>query len=252
MDSLYTEREYRNFHLVHRELADPVHADHLPRVLDCREIPDFQAYWMALQYLLECLLGWRNVDFGLNWWYERGKDSGGDPRLELMQLVWDDDGQLDLYAAHMWREHFAFSSPEDMSPAEMRKACRFGSEDWWRQLKRRGSVYRHDPFYAGSNPLHLHSCCHFGLLKPKAKPEGFVKNGDMNSFRATLIVSQFTAWREELEIFGRTLTPSSSRSWHVEVFDRQVGYLGKFRQSRVTGKWFQGKHSIHMAGNADA
>jgi hypothetical protein len=50
-------------------------------------------------------------------------------------------------------------------------------------------------------------------------------------------------------IAGRQLPAlPDARSWHVEVFDRRVGWLGTYRQSRVTGQWFAGKHSVHMAG----
>ena len=57
------------------------------------------------------------------------------------------------------------------------------------------------------------------------------------------------SWRDALESFGSTLPPDSQRYWHVDVFDRWVGHLGLFRRSRVTGRWFQGKHSVHMRGH---
>jgi len=41
---------------------------------------------------------------------------------------------------------------------------------------------------------------------------------------------------------------TNSRYWQVDVFDRQVGYLGRYRQSRETGLWFTGRHSVHMWG----
>ncbi|MGJ8673710.1 hypothetical protein [Rubritalea sp.] len=78
---------------------------------------------------------------------------------------------------------------------------------------------------------------------------------DINEFheaqalRAVLTVSNFSSWLTELKELGANLKPHPTHSWHIEVYDKQVGYLGKFRQSRVTGLWFQGKHSIHMLGN---
>lgn len=66
---------------------------------------------------------------------------------------------------------------------------------------------------------------------------------------AVLVVTSIGHWRRNLINMGSQLPKLGEHSWHVEVFDRQVGYLGLFRQSRVTGKWFMGKHSVHMRGN---
>lgn len=52
-----------------------------------------------------------------------------------------------------------------------------------------------------------------------------------------------------MQAFGGGLPPVGGHSWHVEVFDRETGWLGLFRQSRVTVLWFQGRHSLHAAGN---
>jgi hypothetical protein len=34
----------------------------------------------------------------------------------------------------------------------------------------------------------------------------------------------------------------------VHVTVAPLGFLGTYRQSRVTGRWFTGKHSTHMLG----
>lgn len=54
------------------------------------------------------------------------------------------------------------------------------------------------------------------------------------------------SWYKHIPLLHRTLV---ERSWYVNVFDRQYGYLGLFRQSRETGLWFQGKHNVHIKGN---
>ena len=64
-----------------------------------------------------------------------------------------------------------------------------------------------------------------------------------------LIVNHLGSWRRDLRRSEQRLPAVGERSWHVEVFDRQTGYLGLFRRSRETGRWFQGKHSIHIRGN---
>jgi hypothetical protein len=50
-------------------------------------------------------------------------------------------------------------------------------------------------------------------------------------------------------VYGKTLPDLGGRSWHDDLFDREFGFLVKYRRNRVTDTRFQGKHSIHMAGN---
>ena len=73
---------------------------------------------------------------------------------------------------------------------------------------------------------------------------------DNTTRRAVLIVNHLGSWRSDLQRAGEQLPELGDRSWHVEVFDRQVGNLGRYRRSRVTGNWFQGKHSVHLWGHA--
>jgi hypothetical protein len=128
----------------------------------------------------------------------------------------------------------------------MAKSSPWRDEDWWRQFKRQGKRFSYDPFYGGANPLHLDAgCCLEGI----ARLPPLAQYADNATRRATLFVGEFPTWRDALETFGNTLPPDSQRSWHVDVFDRWVGYLGMFRRSRVTGRWFQGKHSVHMRGH---
>lgn len=240
------DSESRYFPDLHRALADPSLADRLPRIQQCRTLEDFQLYWKTLYYLLLALMGWERIGDGLAWWYSSGRNARGDARLELVNAIWDDDGQLDYFAGHCWRGGLGFGLPDELSPAEMAKSSPWRDEDWWRQFKRQGRRFSYDPFYGGSNPLHLDAgCCLEGTsgLPPLAK------YADNATRRATLVVGEFPTWRDALETFGNTLPPESQRSWHVDVFDRRVGHLGLFRRSRVTGRWFQGKHSVHMRGH---
>jgi hypothetical protein len=61
------------------------------------------AYWEQLYYLLNTILGCRDLGRGLAWWYTNGRP-GEDPRLGLMQTIWDSDGQLAYFAVNLWRE----------------------------------------------------------------------------------------------------------------------------------------------------
>lgn len=235
----------RHLAQLHRALADPgAVAGFLPFSPDA-ELLDACAYWESLHYLLRGLLGWQDVGSGLAWWYGSGKEDCGDPSLRLMRTVWDSVGQLDFYAAWQWAAG-TITDSTTFSPTEMAVTSRWHDELWWRSLKRRGHLYRHDPLNGGTNALHLGHSDTWGDALPRGS---FIGSQDPAQRSAVLVVSGFESWRHELQAFGTTLPDLAGRSWNVEVFDRQVGFLGRFRQSRLTQRWFLGKHSIHMAGN---
>lgn len=239
--------QHRHCPAVHQALVNPDLTDRLPRIGQCRTLEDFQCYWETLFYLMGEILGWASPAAGLAWWYASGRQSQGDPRLDLIHTIWDDDGQLDYLAAHCWRGNAAFLHPDELSPAEMAVTSPWRDEDWWRQFKRQGRRFAEDPFYGGSNPLHLDLFACGRSDPPEGSFNGFVHPGKER--RATLIVEDFSSWCAALERFGNSLPEDPHHSWHVDVFHKSGGYLGLFRRSRVTGRWFQGKHSIHLAGN---
>ena len=67
--------------------------------------------------------------------------------------------------------------------------------------------------------------------------------------RVLLVTEGLDHWLADLHALEARLPPICDRSWRVEVFDRRTGYLGEYRRSRVTGRWFTGRHAIHMKGN---
>lgn len=130
-------------------------------------------------------------------------------------------------------------------PTELAKNSHWPDEAWWRAFIRRGAVHPHDPFYGGSNPLHLSS--HTGR-EDSVPSESPVVHLEPSERRGVLVSEGLRHWLADLEVLGQTLPPVGNRSWRIEVFDRRVGFLGEYRQSRVTGRWFRGKHSIHEKG----
>ena len=190
---------------------------------------------------LNTILGWRDLGAGLAWWYANGRPVS-DPRLALMQEIWDSDGQLAYFAAWAFQEGRSNFRLEDAASTSA-----FSDEDWWRDFRRLGRPYRSDPFNGGTNPLHLgHS--HFDFSADTDVPPAAL-HMDQTTRRAVLVTRDFLTWREELTTAGRELPPlAHERSWHVDVFDKRVGWLGTYRESRVTDRWFAGKHSVHMAG----
>jgi hypothetical protein len=199
------------------------------------------AYWEPLYYLLRTILGWRDLGRGLAWWYTNARPVE-DCRLRLMQAIWDSDDQLAYFAAWAFQEGRANFSLDAAASTSA-----FRDENWWRDFRRLGRRYRSDPFYGGTNPLHLgHSDYGFNTDTDVAPA---ALHMDQAIRQAVLVTRDFLTWREELATVGRQLPPlPNQRSWHVDVFDKRVGWLGTYRQSRVTGRWFAGTHSLHMVG----
>lgn len=233
---------------LHRAIADPSLEHLLPVAGKDVSLKDACSVWEPLHYLLTALLGWESPGHGLAWWYQAGKPTDH-PLLRLVREHWDNHYLLHPYAAWAWTPDQSFLSPDDIDPAELARLSLYPNPIWWRAFKETRQRFSHDPFYGGSNPLHLGHSAEFGMA--------YVGDGDLQPVlhsnpkdrRAVLVVSSIHHWRRNLLNMGGQLPKLGEHSWHVEVFDRQVGYLGLFRQSRVTGKWFMGKHSVHLQGN---
>ncbi len=238
---------------LHRLLADPNAATDWP-VNYCKHHlrslrhQECCSWWETLRYIFKGLLGWKNLPAGLAWWYANDKATFDQPLLQLVRERWDSTGELDYFAAREWYadghtgnglDELPWSGPLE-SPYEP-------SPGWWRSFYARGPLFDYSPFGTGWNELHLGYSDFIGEAPSPSKDEP-TRFYDLSTRTATLIVSDFDCWKRELREFGELL-PQISRSWHMEVFDRKIAYLGLFRQSRVTKRWFQGKHSIHMAGN---
>jgi hypothetical protein len=198
------------------------------------------AWWEPLRYVIVTLLGWHDIGRGLRWWYDAGLPED-DTRLRVVKALWNDGPALDLFAAWAWNDADNYdrggTGPTPLQP----------DIGWWRRLPARGLHWPHDPFHGGMNALHLgHS----------GEPIAARTIGDsvlqltwhVPSRRAVLVTSAFAAWKEELAAVEPALPQLNGRSWHVDVFDRHVGWLGTFRRSRVTDVWFAGRHALHMRG----
>ena len=229
---------------LHRELADPSFDSGLPHSFVSLDFEQTCAWWETLRYLFRSLLGWRNLPAGLAWWYESGMADHGDRRLQLVRDRWNTRGELDDFAAREWESCGLTGMDPDTT-------CEFSEgyeprPGWWQDLRRRPPLTDISPWGGGSNPLHLGHSDRVGCDDAEGEP---MKLLDPATRRAALVATSFGSWRRQLEDFRRALPDLGDRSWHVDVFDRSVGFLGTFRRSRETGLWFQGKHSLHVAGN---
>ena len=234
-----------------RALADSGQREAMPRPVT-GNFDTALATWGALHFAFCSLLGWSDVGKGLIWWYCEGKPVDGSPVLDLIKEVWGERDLIDDYAAWAWTPaHRGWPAPQWVdsihgpSATELANISRWPDEDWWRAFVRRRGDYHHGPFYGGSDALHL--TMHTGREEqtPSAAP---VVQLDPRHRRGVLITEGLGHWLADLDVLGQILPPLGERSWRIEVFDRRVGWMGEFRRSRVTGRWFLGKHSVHMAG----
>lgn len=247
-----TDPWLRDVPAVFRALADPRLESAIPRPAT-GPLEQACAHWGALHYTLSTLLGWADIGRALAWWYAAGKPVNESPVLALVRRVWGADDLIDYYAAWAWlpagvgylhtQAQDPFNGP---SPTWLARHSRWPDEDWWRSFVRRGQVHQRDPFYGGSDPLHL--TIHYG--PPTAQPSESPLVQLIPEQRRVLVVTEgLDHWLADLHVLEARLPPIGDRSWRVEVFDRRTGYLGEYRRSRVSGRWFTGRHAIHMKGN---
>ncbi len=224
---------------VHRALANPSETVEFPKLRHDRSDPA-HAYWEAAYYLLNLLLGWSDPGLGLSRLRRESPSEPDDPRLALLLDVWSGDDDFCLFEAWCW----------DQRPG--RDPRDFSDPSWLAQGAARHAFYEKNkgqpPLGGGYNPLHLGHHARSGALAPGPSPTSIFLNTDPQAARAVLVLDQAPGWYRLLEDHGATLPDLGERSWHVEVFVKPLGWLGTFRRSRVTGAWFQGKHSTHLLG----
>jgi hypothetical protein len=205
----------------------------------------YLGYWTALQSFLTYSFGWTRHDRGLRWWYDAGKPID-DPRLALLDAVWERDGTLLAYAEWCHDSLGSFghqplaqwtnydSQPEVLTPE-------------WELRFRVLSQQRKDD---GTTPhgKHLEGGDH--AAGPAADHyEAVLTVTDSSARRAVYTSRTALGWYRGLVELGAKLPPSSDASWRVDVYVQLIGFVGTYRRSRKTGLWFAGRHRFHSVGN---
>lgn len=206
------------------------------------------AYWTPLLHLLIYSFGWSRPDLGLKWWYDAGQPTDDD-RLAFIADVWLADGDLDWFAAFLWSDRWIACRPF----ADLRHADRIGKrfvvDDRWvdEQVREAELSETPNPLTGGSDPLHLTAHCD-GPLEPTDTDVVFLRSR-RTTRQAVLSIPSLLGWYRHLTGQGETLPDLGTRSWHVDVFVKEAGWLGTYRRSRRTGLWFAGRHALHEHGN---
>jgi hypothetical protein len=232
---------------IYRVLAPPSSGETLPRKPELGDPQWFSCgYWTALLHVLIYSVGWFRPDLGLSWWYQNGKPTD-DPRLRLLGEVFDADGQLDWFAAWLWGVQFGRRMDWNLNELtgwidsrQEPSVDRSWMECQYREATASGI---HTPIGSGYDELHLTVHCHGPLESSWSSPS--LLHTDPDQRRAVVVVDSLVGWYRSLCIAGMELPPLRDRSWHVDVFVKQTGWLGTFRRSWTTGLWFSGEHQFH-------
>lgn len=209
-------------------------------------------YYACLQSFLTYSFGWTRPDKGLLWWYRAGQPTH-DPRLALVSSTWEHDRNLmGFFAWASTQSADALSAQTlagwarntDQRPLDL-------DDEWTNRLRRE---LGRPPWNGGSDPFHLGGGAHVAApSRPQSRSTADTTRllgADSSRRHATYVSDTITGWYANLIEAGSALPPLlDSRSWHVDVYVRPIGFLGTYRESRDTGLWFTGPHRYHVVGN---
>ncbi|MFP5330904.1 MAG: hypothetical protein ACLGHX_00860 [Acidimicrobiia bacterium] len=222
----------------------------LPFLVAVHDVPDHEhqiAYWHSLLYMLIYSLGWSRPDRGLHWWLTNQHPTD-DPRLALLDRVWHTDGHLPHFLAWLIDDP-GLVRPIDLTPATTEESIPLDVDRAWLS---EGLANAPSPevsgWGGGSDPHHLSVHIHVPIEDTRTDTAVLLRSGT-DQRRAALIVDGFLGWYRILHVLGTDLPGLGTRSWHVDVTVRATGFLGTYRRSRQTGRWFAGPHSLHILGN---
>lgn len=202
------------------------------------------SYWAPLMTLTYGVLGWAQPDLGVLRWVNAGRPTDT-PELMVLDRWWGEhalaltawaqgEGEIvqynSLLAQHMGAPITTAKYTEPVRPRA----------EW-------------EPFLAGGgDSLHLrHVFNHLlGVDLDTSDHRHLLHDPPTGSQReASLLLDTYSGWYAALSVLGARL-PSrpGDRSWRVHVTVKPVGYLGVYRRSRDTGRWFSGRHKHHLLG----
>lgn len=214
---------------------------------------DFITYWYALSAVVLGHLAWANPALGMTRWINSGMPEDGGVLTGLKRLYGVDAAAviLNMHVTDVANEMAARTVDRGGESSETFVPSLFlldhpdihqtvDSNRRWRAMS-----------LEGTDSLHLREHLRTHLIGPSLRPPRLAGGHDATSTKHThLLVADGGGWYEALHLTaGRLPARPDGRSWRVDVTSGPLGYIGEFRKSRVTGRWFAGKHSSHMLGN---
>jgi hypothetical protein len=197
------------------------------------------AWWTPLDHLLEFGLGWTRSSLGLVRWLALGRPTG-DPTLKVIDDWWG-TYVLDYAAWHGDGLESDLTSPAEffwLEKIHQRRA----DEDWTKAWGGGGS----DPFHLSGHrtPEQPDSASETMFFVPTSNSTASMLAASAD--RVSLVAGSYAGWYRKL--MGYSGESPTGRSHRVDVTCRGLGWIGEYRKSRRSGRWFQGRHRSHELG----
>jgi hypothetical protein len=218
-------------------LADPEGQYFWPR--PANDVLDEVGRWAPAVHLVAYSLAWPRIDLGFQRWIRLGRPAL-DERLGLL------NDMLGERVAEL-AEWFATSvyASVVMNSIGSSTATTVDMSGWQER------EFPHEPLSpvgGGGDEFHFsrHVLCG---VEADEDADGGLLFHDSQSGQACLVIDGYQGWYRALTRKTAGLAPRpGGASWRVEVVCRPVGHLGVFRPSRISGRWFAGRHRVHELG----
>ncbi|MEV4952473.1 hypothetical protein [Paenarthrobacter nitroguajacolicus] len=217
-------------------------------------LPPFITYWFSLSAVALGHLAWSDPVRAVTTWVNLGMPHDGAVLTSIRRLFGADSAALILNHNVSGIAELLSGTSDDLP----------SKRDFAWQLRQNfvGDIPAANPLiertdswaamlYGGTDPLHLGVHLEQMLMHPKPpRPNMTFARESGPEVPAHLHLPTSYGWYEALTRAAVDLPErTDGRSWRVDVTTEDVGFIGRFRMSRVTGRWFSGKHSSHMLGN---
>ena len=210
------------------------------RVLN--EHAELLAWWGPFTHLLWFGLGWPQPHLGLKRWLADGSPET-DPMLALVARWWGPQvNEFVKWGSLSSSYRFMVESVSSRAGVKSPPVEQIRGQDTLF-----GEVEQ--PLWFGVDEMHLQV-----HLSPIDEPSRGSRAELIRQRviagqppRAVLLVDHYQGWYWQLCRWKLPMN-RDGRSWRVDVVCEPLGWLGQYRKSRQSGRWFRGQHRWHQLG----
>ena len=195
--------------------------------------------WGPLLPLFHFHLGWPRVDVGLARWAAAGFDPLSDPTLAFIHGQWG----RGLSTFVLWSAQGSGAPDPAPLPSDLLAGLRRDAASRDVASPEELHLENHWSLEVGGHWSGPYDCAMDDPI------EDFFERRDVGPGEVELIVPVYRGWYRILTHFGDSLPQlESGRSWKIHLTIAPIGYVGEFRRSRISGRWFTGRHRAHELG----
>ncbi|WP_458107206.1 hypothetical protein M1D51_16085 [Arthrobacter sp. R3-55] len=217
-------------------------------------LPPFITYWFSMSAVVLGHLAWSDPVRGVTMWVNLGMPPDGAVLTSMKRLFGADSAALILNHNVSGIADLLSGTPDDL-PSKQDLAWHLRQNFVGDNAPAAPQIEWIDSWaamlFGGTDSLHLGVHLEQMLMHPKPpRPNMTFARESGPEVPAHLHLPTSYGWYEALTRAAAGLPErTDGRSWRVDVTTEDVGFIGRFRMSRATGRWFSGKHSSHMLGN---